>query len=214
MRQSAFLLRLGKLAADARESDDSFFDSVSPGNPPPIRAGMVNLNLDPQGRLIEFSAVPPQVEETPVPPRPADWTALLTAAALDMTCFAPAQPQWIPLVSFDARAAWTGSYAHAPEVPLRIEAASWRGRPVNFQVIGQWTRPERMQPRQSTTAGTGVLEGALVLCMIVLAAFLAWRNIHLKRGDTRGASRLAAFVCVLVVLEWLCGRATSRRLTN
>ena len=60
---------------------------------------MVGLNLDPQGRLIEFSAVPPQVEETPVPPRPADWTALLTAAGLDMTRFAPAEPHWIPLVS-------------------------------------------------------------------------------------------------------------------
>ena len=108
---------------------------------------MVGLNLDPQGRLIEFSAVPPQVEETPVPPRPADWTALLTAAGLDMSRFAPAEPHWIPLVSFDARAAWTGSYAHAPEVPLRIEAASWRGRPVNFQVIGPWSKPERMQPR-------------------------------------------------------------------
>jgi hypothetical protein len=46
---------------------------VSPNNPPPIHSGMVGLNLDPQARLIEFSAVPPQVEETPVPPRPA-WT--------------------------------------------------------------------------------------------------------------------------------------------
>jgi hypothetical protein len=65
-----------------------------------------------------------------------------------MTSLASAEPHWIPLVSFDARAAWIGSYTHAPEVPLRIEAASWRGRPVNFQVIGPWSRPERMQPSQ------------------------------------------------------------------
>ena len=54
---------------------------VSPTNPPPTHSGMINLNLDAQGRLIELSAVPPQVEETPASPRPMDSrTALLTAA--------------------------------------------------------------------------------------------------------------------------------------
>jgi len=164
---------------------------------------MVGLNLDPQGRLIEFSAVPPQVEETPVPPRPADWTALFIAAGLDMTRFAPAEPHWLPLVSFDARAAWTGSYAHAPEIPLRIEAASWRGRPVNFQVIGPWSRPERMQPLPWPAWLSFFL--AFFICLLILAAFLAWRNIRLQRGDTRGASRLAAFTLFLDMLLWLCG---------
>ena len=177
---------------------------VSPNHPSPTQSGMVGLNLDPQGRLIEFSAVPPQVEEAPVPPRPADWTALLTAAGLDMTRFAPAEPHWIPLVSFDARTAWTGSYAHAPEVPLRIEAASWRGRPVNFQVIGPWSRPERMQPLQQWTAGDNFFP-PFFICLLILAAFLAWRNIRLQRGDTRGALRLAAFVLFLEMLGWLCG---------
>ncbi|HEV8041891.1 MAG TPA: protein kinase [Bryobacteraceae bacterium] len=188
---------------EAPSTGDPRIPAVSPSNPPPTYSGMVGLNLDPQGRLIEFSAVPLQVEETPVPPRPADWTALLTAAGLDMTRFAPAEPQWIPLVSFDARAAWTGSYAHAPEVPLRIEAASWRGRPVNFQVIGPWSRPERMQPSQ-WPAGLGFFL-AFFICMLILAAFLAWRNIRLQRGDTRGAARLAAFTLCLNTLLWLCG---------
>ena len=190
---------------EAAPTDDpiAVVSVVSPSNPPPTHSGMVGLNLDPQGRLIEFSAVPPQVEETPVPPRPADWTALLTAAGLDMTRFAPAEPQWIPLVSFDARAAWTGSYAHAPEVPMRIEAASWRGRPVNFQVIGPWSKPERMQPPQWTAGDS--FGATFFICMLLLAAFLAWRNIRLGRGDTRGASRLAAFVLYLDMLAWLCG---------
>lgn len=184
-------------------SGDPRIPAVSPNNPPPTQSGMVGLNLDPQGRLIEFSAVPPQVEETPVPPRPADWTALLTAAGLDMTRFALAEPHWIPSVGFDARAAWTGSYAHAPEVPLRIEAASWRGKPVNFQVIGPWSRPARMHPLQRTAADS--FFPAFLICLIILAAFLAWRNIRLQRGDTRGALRLAAFVLFLDMLLWLCG---------
>ena len=176
---------------------------VSPGDPPPLRSGMVHLNLDPQGRLIEFSAVPPQLEETPASPRPADWTPLLSAAGLDMSRFAPAEPHWLPLVSFDARSAWTGSYANAPEIPFRIEAASWRGRPVNFQVIGPWSKPARMQPARGTSI-EGVV-GAAVICLLIVAGFLAWRNLRLQRGDTRGAARLASYIFVLRLLLWLCG---------
>ena len=188
---------------EAPSTGDPRIPAVSPNNPPPTHSGMVGLNLDPQGRLIEFSAVPPQVEETPVPPRPANWTILLTAAGLDMTRFAPAEPHWIPLVSFDVRAAWTGSYAHAPEAPLRIEAASWRGRPVNFQVIDPWSRPERMQPLQWSASFWFWIW--VFISLMILAVFLAWRNIRLKRGDTRGASRLAAFTLFLDMLLWLCG---------
>jgi hypothetical protein len=38
----------------------------------------------------------------------------------------------------------------------------------------------------------------------VLAALLAWHNFRAGRGDIRGASRLAAFVFGVEVLEWLC----------
>ena len=40
----------------------------------------------------------------------------------------PAASTEIPLYSFDERAAWTGAYAHAPDMPLRIEAAAWKVR--------------------------------------------------------------------------------------
>jgi hypothetical protein len=180
---------------------DLVISIASPTNPPQTHVGMAGLSLDPQGQLIEFSAVPPQVEDTSGPLHPADWTALLAAAGVDRSRFAPAEPQWIPLVSFDTRAAWTGSYAHAPEVRLRIEAASWRGRPVYFQVIGPWSKPERMAP---PSGGTGKVVGMFFICTLILAAFLAWRNIRLGRGDMRGAFRLAAFVWSMSMLAWLC----------
>ena len=41
--------------------------------------------------------------------------------------------------------------------------------------------------------------------MLILAVFLAWRNIRLQRGDTRGASRLAGFILFLDMLLWVCG---------
>ncbi|HUB33683.1 MAG TPA: serine/threonine-protein kinase, partial [Bryobacteraceae bacterium] len=138
----------GYLEATTANDENGPVFSVSPENPPATHSGMAGLSLDPQGRLIRFRAVPPQMEKTAAAARPADWTGLWTAAGLDITRFAPADPQWIPLVSFDARAAWTGTYPEAPNVPLRIEAASWQGRPVSFETIGPWSKPERMQNPQ------------------------------------------------------------------
>jgi predicted Ser/Thr protein kinase len=102
---------------------------VSADDPPPLVSGMIGLSLDPEGRLLQLDAVPPQVEENPSLPTPFDWKALFIAADLDIGRFTPAEPQWLSLAGFDARAAWTGSYASAPEIPMRIEAASWRGKP-------------------------------------------------------------------------------------
>jgi hypothetical protein len=59
-----------------------------------------------------------------------------------------------------------------------------------------------MQPRQSTVGQSLAL--GLFMCLLILASFLAWRNVHLGRGDTRGATRLAAFVLFLSMLWWLC----------
>jgi len=176
---------------------------VSGTDPPPIDSGMVGLNLDSQGRLIQFDAIPPQVGAKPDSSRPPDWPALFTAAGLDLARFTPAEPQWASLADSDARAAWTGSYAQSGELTLRVETASWRGKPVFFRVIWPWSRPERMQPVQRPEAGAagGV---AVIVIVGVLAALLAWHNFRAGRGDIRGASRLAAFVFGVEVLEWLC----------
>ncbi|HYL77523.1 MAG TPA: serine/threonine-protein kinase, partial [Bryobacteraceae bacterium] len=166
------------------------FNYVSPKDPPPIVSGMIGLSLDPQGRLLQFDSMPPPVEENPSPSVLFDWKALFTAAGLDLTRFTPAQPQWNPLAPFDARAAWTGYYPSAPQIPMRIEAAAWRGKPVFFRLIGPWSKPERMPQ------SVDVAPGALVVLLVVLGlgAFLAWRNFRAKRGDIRGANRAAAFV--------------------
>jgi hypothetical protein len=162
---------------------------------------MIGLSLDPQGRLLQLDAVPPQIEENPSAPGPFDWKALLTAAGLDLTRFTPAVPQWISLAPFDARAAWTGSYASAPEIPMRIEAASWRGRPVFFRLIGPWSKPERMQ-HFSEVLSIGLVFASAMLVALALGVFLAWRNFRAKRGDIRGANRVAAFV---FASAWLQG---------
>jgi hypothetical protein len=153
-------------------------------------SGMTLVELNPLGRLTHFIAIPPQVEKPAgVAPSP-DWVPLFTAAGLDLSKWQPAQPTWIPPVYSDARAAWTGSLAERPDVPMRIEVASYRGKPVSFGLIGPWTRPGRMQPYQPTVGErvTLVLLTILLLSMLVAGTLLARRNLA---GGTRCACRLS-----------------------
>ena len=105
-------------------------------DPPLDVSGMTLVKLNPLGRLTEFVAVPPQIEKPAgVAPSP-DWAPLFSAAGLDPSKWPPAQPMWTPPVYSDARAAWTGSLAERPDIPMRIEAAAYRGKPVYFELIG------------------------------------------------------------------------------
>jgi serine/threonine-protein kinase len=176
--------------------------AVSPTQPGPIDSGSIGLRLDPQGRLLQFDAVPPQVEDKPDSSGSPDWTPLFTVAGLEASRFQPTEPQWTPLGGFDTRAAWTGSYPDAPDIPLRIEAASWRGRPVAFRLIGPWSHPERM-PTQPVSMATRVMDG-VIIPLFALAGVLSWRNFRAGRGDLAGASRMAAFIFGVEMLAWLC----------
>jgi serine/threonine-protein kinase len=112
---------------------------VDQSDPPAEVSGMVQMRLDPQGRLLTFHAVPPQVEAAAAAQGTGgkttgatDWNRFFAAAGLDPARFTAAEPQWAPLAHFDARAAWNGAFPQATGVALRIEAASWRGRPVDY----------------------------------------------------------------------------------
>ena len=181
---------------------------IRPTDPPLEVSGMVNLALDARGNLMRLRAVPPQVEAqgaSPESPTAPDWKPLFAAAGLDFARFSPSAPRWLPSEPFDARADWDGAYASSPDVPIHVAAASWRGRPVSFEVLGPWSLPERMQ-EQAQAAGLVISNyGALVFILSAWAAalFLARRNLRLGRGDRRGAIRIATFVFSGVVLSWV-----------
>jgi predicted Ser/Thr protein kinase len=180
---------------------------VSEINPPETFSGMVRIRLDPQGRLIFLSAVPPQVEDARAAAQPANWDALFAAAGLEQPRFTKAAPEWLSLTSFDERAAWTGAHAHAPSVPLRVEAAAWKGKPVYFQVIGPWTPRFRAEPIQRSAGQTAAqwLGAGLLVAVVSAALTLAWRNYRRGRGDLAGSARLAAFALGSGILQWLLG---------
>jgi serine/threonine-protein kinase len=90
---------------------------------------------------------------------------------------------------------------------MRIEAASFAGKPVYFQLIAPWTRLKTMHEEQTT--GTGQVSLAvftvILLSLLVSGTLLARRNLLQGRGDRRGAFRLAAFVFAAHALAWLFG---------
>jgi serine/threonine-protein kinase len=188
-------------------SDAPTLGSVWTNDPPMNISGMTLIELTPLGHLRHFIAVPPQIEEFASPAPSPDWTPLFSAAGLDASKWSPAQPAWTSPVDSDTRAAWTGTIAEHPEMPMRIEAAAYLGKPVYFELIGPWTRAEGMQPYHATTleqAGL-VIFIVLVLSLLVVGALLARRNLRLGRGDRRGASRLAAFVFAAWTVAWFFG---------
>ena len=173
-------------------------------NPPALVSGMAGVELDMEGRLVGFYRVTPQVEAGGAAVAAPDWSTLFTQAGLDPTQFAPAVPQWTPPFYTDARTAWTRRDAARTDLPSRVEAAAYRGRPVYLQLVGDWTRPERMVPfpftaGQMAAARVGIV---LLLALTVGALRLARQNLRLGRGDRRGASRVAGLTAVLVLAQW------------
>jgi len=176
-------------------------------DPPLEISGMVNVTLDARGKIVRFLAVAPQIDESKGPWPDPDWEALFGEAGLPWKRFTPSVPKWLSPVPFDTRAEWDGSFAGHPEVPIHVTAASYRGKPVYFAVLGPWERPTRMQeaPRgvgQIVSLATGV---TVVLSLLFGTLVLARRNMRQGRGDRRGAFRLAAFLLVLSMLGWLLG---------
>jgi serine/threonine protein kinase len=165
-------------------------------DPMPSRPGMLGLILDLDGRLRQFSAVPPQredgPEESPVSADlPPDWSPLFAAARLDPATLQPAEPRWTPLAATGARAAWTGTYPGRPNLPIRVEAAAFRGKPVYFQIVWPWTTADRAP---ATGPSANDIRTFVGLALLAAAIGMVRHNWKAGRGDVRGATRVGLLV--------------------
>jgi hypothetical protein len=178
---------------------------VTMADPPVAETGMRTVVLDGRGRLQEFRSVPPQIENDEGTPVTARWEPAFAAAGLDMSRFTPTTPHWIPRDYSDARAAWEGPLPGESGIPVRVEAASFRGRPVYFSVVGPWTRPVLEQPRQRSAVDRIISTaiGIIGVLVLVAAALLARRNVRAGRADWRGACRLAGWTMSADLAAWL-----------
>jgi len=192
-----------------RESPEFFVPTlhlrgVTETEPPIEISAMLSIRLDPAGRLQSFSAVPPQFDDAASTWDKPDWESLFSRADLDFSQFETAIPQWAPLAATDIRRAWVAKQSDAVQSALRVEAASFRGKPIFFSVISPWSKPDRMaDPEEKAFPVFFLIFETVIVLIIIGGILLARRNRRLGRSDGRGAMRLAVIFFVLEVAGFL-----------
>src|SRR5579883_16112 len=181
---------------------------VTQSDPAPMVPGMQSMVLDGQGRLVTLRIVPPVFTDSATSTPAPDWSRLFQAAGLDISRFQPADLRWTPGVNTDARAAWTGSFPEAPDIPLHIEAGAFHGKPVSFNIYGPWSAP----PTPAQSSGDEKSPGEIVYIILQLVVMFgsipfARYNMRLGRGDARGARRVGIFFLTVGMLAWIIGGA-------
>lgn len=187
--------------------DTQFIDMDDPPNEIP---GMVRMNLDTEGRLIYFDAVPEQVQgqASSLPSsshgQNPHFETLFRLAGLDINKFQRIPSEWTPPSAYDERQAWSGVLPAFPRIPIRVEAAAFHGKPIYFEVVSPWTKPlsQPWEPTSRQKAGTWILL-VLFFAIVLVAALLALSNLRSGRGDRKGALRLGLFFFVFRMVFWM-----------
>ena len=181
--------------------------NVSRGIPPP-QPGEVALELDLRGSLVWLRVEPPRTEPTDEPIEEIDWAAVFELAGLSIESFEATDPTMVPVMFADSRMAWSGVLPDLADRPVRVEAASFRGKPVYFETIISSDESWSADEDQDVQVPTGLLIGVIVIVLVVVvlitggALFLTVRNLRLRRGDRTGAFRIALLVTALRMVQW------------
>jgi len=173
------------------------YETVKPDDPSNDVAGMTKVILDARGRLLEFQVVPPQVKDKMAQTGgEVDWAMVFAEASLDIRNYRQTESNWTPPVYADASLSWEGAHVDHAEIPVRIEAAAYQGKPVYFQIVAPWDKPLRQEETFSTAPrrAAEVIFILVILSVVVAGVFLARRNLRQGRSDTKGAFKITIFV--------------------
>ena len=156
--------------------------------------GWMRLVVAPSGDLLYFEAE----ASTPRRDGQVDWPRLLDAAGVDGEVTVSSPRGDLPVFAAQRRA-WTVGADH-------VEAAASGAQLVYFARLEGGAASDTAA--NGLVAGRQALEGRdtwvqLFLVLVALAAVpLAWFHFKSRRGDVRGAGRLALTVLALFVLGW------------
>ena len=178
------------------------YGDVDADNPAPTGAGMVQVRLDGNGKLLAFSGRP--YDSGPELTQPVAPESVFRAAGLDMAAFQEVAPTGVPLYASDQVRAWKGPHPKIPNTELTVRIAWWKGRITDVSVVYPFMEgshsergPTILQRISTVLAWTG-----LAICALFVA-LLARRNWKLGRTDRKGALRLAGAQLVLSALAWM-----------
>jgi serine/threonine-protein kinase len=175
-------------------------------DPPETLPGMASVYLDPKGRLIEFHAVPPQIDESTQAAAAPNWSALFAAAGLNQSDFTSTPSKWVPPVNSDSRAAWEGKLSNEAQIPIRIEAAAYAGKPVFFKIIGPWNSRGGLHQSQPVSWVGRVFVFTVVgavLAFVTVGVLLGRRNLRNGSADRKGGARLATYIFLALMISWV-----------
>ncbi len=158
--------------------------------------GEVRVTLDVRGYLRAFERVADGPAEGDA--SAANWAAAFELAGLSEV--EPVVPEGMPSGVHDRREAWTARPVGF-ENRVRVDAGSWRGHPVWFEVSAPWA-VERAAPMPSGEVSSGVARA--LLSLFILGVVLLARRLY-RRGevDSRGAVRVATVLAVSVTISTL-----------
>jgi hypothetical protein len=170
---------------------------INPTDPPLTADGESIVWQDSQGRLTGFLAIPHLSGKPFIPDQPTNWSVLFNAAGLVEKKCTPVDPDLTYSAYADYRAAWTGVLPDRPDIPIRIEAAAWQGKPVSWRLIVLVPQNSSASTNAASVLKTVSSIAGTLMNLSILGAglFFARRNLRMGRGDRRGAFRLA-YVCV------------------
>jgi eukaryotic-like serine/threonine-protein kinase len=173
--------------------------TVGATDPPVAINGMTRTWVDSSARLLYFEAAPPQLEKAAGVVAAFDWQKAFIAAGLTMTAFTETTPARTPAGYADERKAWKGTLPDT-DIPITIEAAAYRGRPILFQIVLPWTSSTR-EPRRGASGSNWIF----ITLLLFGAAVTSYVNLRRGRADRRGAFRLAAFMVLTLLSAWAIG---------
>ena len=184
------------------------YGSVSDMNPHWGVRGELGVKLNPSGHLLYFRAVPPFFPGPDLAAHEPPWTNWFTEQDLgfDLARLEKVADKALPPPdAYDHLQVWRGVGAQNNE--FYVEAASYAGRPVYFDVL----QPDIfVHPPTSTSQPIQSVMSWLYLVVIAGALVLAWRNFTLRRSDRRGAFRVASyFFCLGLLLTAIHAHHTS-----
>jgi serine/threonine-protein kinase len=178
--------------------------NVTFDDPPNSFSGMAEMRLDMKGRLIFFDGVPPRTGEAGGAANGFDWETIFKEAGFNLADFQPAEPQWTPRRAFDEQRAFAGKYPEQPDIAIRVEAAAYRGRLVQFEIVEPWSEPAgQISSQDSLTSDVpGIILLTIFFTVLIISTGLAVKNARGGRSDLRGAFRVTLFLFALRMITW------------